>query len=97
MPSKVVVTFHACNVMSIVDKMTLDTLMKNSTFEGKFGTLNYKDEVWLYGLLISKVKILPTKLSLNESQHDEDCISDVRFNKGHPYMTSEQKGGGGPE
>ena len=62
MPSKVDVTFSASNVMSIVDKMTLDTLMKNSTFEGKFGTLNYKDEVWLYGLLISKVKILPTKL-----------------------------------
>ena len=26
---------------------------------------------------------------------DEDCVSDVHFDKGHPYMMSEQKGGGG--
>ena len=26
---------------------TLDALKKNATFEGKFGTLNYQDEVWL--------------------------------------------------
>ena len=25
---------------------------------------------------------------------DEDCVSDVHFDKGHPYMMSEQKGGG---
>ena len=25
----------------------MDALKKNATFEGKFGTLNYQDEVWL--------------------------------------------------
>ena len=44
--------------------------------------------------LLARSKLLPTKLSLNESRRDEDRVSDVRFDKGHPYMTSEQKDGG---
>ena len=36
-----------CIQCHLVD-MTLDAPKKYTTFEGKFGTLNYKDEVWSF-------------------------------------------------
>ena len=43
MPSKAAFLFGASKAMYSVD-MTLDAPKMNATFEGKFKTLNYKDE-----------------------------------------------------